>query len=236
MVLKLVLHMRQVWNFHDSGVRGPNAAIFVVAMTRLFRVKINEMYHITKYDLHSYQKSFSSRFFCLTSFPFQYCFNLPHFSNIYKPFFHLSIHKKTRGVFRICPSGQAHGAGPLEHGKHMLETMGIRNSVLFQLFQPKATCGQNGGTFPTFFWGGWKSLLNINRHYRFWPFFPRVFTAAAIRSRKANGNIYCFWSRFPDHKLVWDFEAYNIYDTVSSGATPHGMFRYVFNLYIHILR
>ena len=79
MVLKLVLHMRQVWNFHDSGVRGPNVAIFVVAMTRLFRVKINEMYHITKYDLHSYHKSFSSMLFCLASFPFQYCFNLPHF-------------------------------------------------------------------------------------------------------------------------------------------------------------
>ena len=99
MVLKLVLHMRQVWNFHDSGVRGPNVAIFVVAMTRLFRVKINEMYHITKYDLHSYHKSFSSMLFCLASFPFQYCFNLPHFSNIYKPFFHLYIHKKKHVVF-----------------------------------------------------------------------------------------------------------------------------------------
>lgn len=168
------------------------------------------MYHITKYDLHSYQKSLSSMFFCLTSFPFQYCFNLPHFSNIYKPFFHLYIHTKTLGVFRICPSGQAHGAGPLEHGKHMLETMGIRNSVLFQ---PKATCGQNGGTFP-----------------------KRFFHSAAFPSRKANRNIYCFWSRFPDHKLVGDFEAYSRYDTVSSGAPPHGMFRYVINLYIHMLR
>ena len=46
MVLKLVLHMRQVWTIPDSTC-GSECSGFVVETTRSFKVKINEMYHIT---------------------------------------------------------------------------------------------------------------------------------------------------------------------------------------------